>query len=458
VTNYCILGLQAFVQGLTSEDADQDKRSNRHNRLYWICNLDHWDEGVPPPPKDLDPLAGYKFPLDTVLPFPVTRSLEPTMSSAINAYVEKKLPIEPIKDALAKDKRIYVLGCYARHFEDNPQLFNYENYERIPFAPPHKVGREKRFNVYRPQFYWGQRKTGEVDFVCAVFPGRDYVLQYASLMRHLAWDLKSTAMKKFHIVRYPHVEATLCGWTQLDDKFVKPGDIIVLGYVDELKSFLINNPKFKHSSEIKNNYCVSTRFQVGDTSKCVNLLGVTYSYWGSIAEVLADEFCRLKVSEIIYFAKVGTLTSPEDIYTKIFFGREYFVVDYNRVRHRINSLRNYVAEQHQADLHGRHASVPTVLEEDYFQRGLLTELKIETIDNEVAKIARALQTNNSLASHQVKYSPIHFATDYIRQVEERLIKTHSDLSKDHFEEQRARKGEIIRSISLNVLLPYLESA
>jgi len=453
------MGLQAFVKRVVYlEDEDGPNLQSWKGRICTIHDLDHLDEGGEVR-RPLNPLAGYSSPVDTVLPFPVVRGLDATMTDAVRGYVEKKIPREPLKEALAKEMGIRILGCYAQHFEQSPQTFGYEAFEPIPFAPAHKAATasSKRFNIYRPRFYWADRTSVARDFVCAVFPGRDYLLQYASLIRHLSWDLTLGAMRNFQIIRYPHVESALAAWTRLDGQLVHAGDVVIIGYVDELKSYLAKNASFDQLGESENDYYVSIRFAVKSNGRHLNLLGVKYSYWGSIAEVLADEFCRLKVAEIIYFAKLGTLTTSDHIYKKAFFSREYFVVDYNKLRHRISGLRNHLAEFHPGDLSGRHTSVPTVLEEDYYQRQLLTELGIETIDNEIAKIARAVETNNRLGSHQVRYSPVHFATDYIRRRNEKLIETHSDLSKDHTDDARAQKADIIRKISLDVLIPYLES-
>ncbi|WP_331319004.1 prenyltransferase/squalene oxidase repeat-containing protein [Methylobacterium mesophilicum] len=467
VTCYSMLGLQAFVQAINSLE-DRIEVSTGSRRMHVFRQLDHLKELEPPPYSEVVNLKEfYCFPLDAIVPFPLVRPLDATMADAVPKYVGKKLPTEEIKKALSKDNHIVVLGCWSEHLEEHPDWFQYENLKEIEFNPPHKQpGPDrpvKRFNTIRPRFYWAQRQNDTaVDLVCAVFPGRDYVLQYASLIRHAAAELKYDYHSQFNIVRYPLVEAKAAAWTELGEEFVEPGDVVVIGYVDELEGHLKAAGKFElvpradGSAFFENKFYLSTRYRNKSTGTVVNFLGVKFSFWGSISEVLAERLCKLQTKEIIYFAKLGTLTANDDIYNTVFFGRDYFIVDHTRLQANIKGLRNYLAEYHKSQRAGRHVSVPTVLEEDFHQRAVLTELCIETIDNEVSKIARAIETNNRLSTHQVRFSPVHFATDYIRSIDEKLEVTHSDLSKDHTPEARGKKAVIIDYISARILIPYLE--
>lgn len=188
---------------------------------------------------------------------------------------------------------------------------------------------------------------------------------------------------------------------------------------------------------------------------CVNLLGVKYSFWGCISAKVTTQICRLGAQEIIYIGKLGTLSSPSDIYNKIFTPSRFLIMYGDALVCDIKDLRNNVLEYKSSLATGRHVSVPTVVEEDYTQRNVAASLGISSIDNEISQVAYAIDQFNRQFNREVSYTAMHFATDYIRKPHERGVEMDFDLSNNRSEVARGKKATMVDAIGLE-LLTYLK--
>src|SRR5690606_6306514 len=113
------------------------------------------------------------------------------------------------------------------------------------------------------------------------------------------------------------VEHSLLSWTRLDEKFVKKEDRVIIGNFDSFYEKLANNLGAGLIQEEENDFYSSKRYELRDGT-VINFIGVKYSFWGNTSATLAKGLCDLGASEIIYTAKLGTLTNPDDIYRRIF--------------------------------------------------------------------------------------------------------------------------------------------
>ncbi len=90
---------------------------------------------------------------------------------------------------------------------------------------------------------------------------------------------------------------------------------MVIGYVEEILE------NFKTSYEIitenYNRFYGSKRVRLKN-GKIVNFLGIKYSYWGNISKKVVEKIISLGGKEIIYAAKLGSLTSHLHLYKKKF--------------------------------------------------------------------------------------------------------------------------------------------
>jgi hypothetical protein len=382
---------------------------------------------------------------------PYTRPLDHTMFEALDQYVAQKLPNEEIKEALINGLGIEVHGIYPDHFVAIASSLKMSEVAEIPFR--HKNA-ETPFNEKRPRFFRANRDGNHPLLVVSVIPGRDYVLHYASLIRHVAYFHTTRAERLIQIYRYPYAENHVAEWTKLSEDIVARGDRVIIGHVSAIHAIFETNDSLRFVRYKENDFYGSYQYALPDGS-IANLLGVKYSFWGSISEVLASALCEMGVSEIIYLAKLGALSSVDDVYNRIFCPSEYAAMNYNQVIYTICNIPNGILKQFPRLDSGCHVSVPTVLEEDYNQRRVIDELKARSIDNEIAQIARAVSAHNYNHNSNVSFSALHFATDYVRSSDFRVVQTPFDLRNNRTIGAVQAKQRMIQTICDTVLIPYL---
>lgn len=349
-----------------------------------------------------------------------------TMGEALDAYARQRVPAALLRQACADGLAVEVHGIYPDHI---PGIF--------PGAILAGRGAQfagKRFNYIRPQCFLvpdgpaGRRgQTGgngagpplgrnaagaphDWRLVIAVPPGRDYLLHYASLVRHC---LRRSAFGGYPVpvIRYPAAEQAIAGWTQLDE-FVEPGDRLLLGYVQELVPRLTAAGAVAAGTR-DNEFYGSIRLRFPGSGACINAIGVRFSFWGDISARLAEACHRRGASEVVYAGKLGTFTAPSDVYRRIFIPSRY--VSYRETARpqqaRPGPANGLLARYPSLDS-GAHMSVGTVLEEDLVQRTYADWLGVSTIDNEIAQMAEAIADCG--CPGRTSFSAVHFATDHLR--------------------------------------------
>lgn len=381
---------------------------------------------------------------------PETRPLDHTMSWALDDYVRQKLPMDVLADVLGNGGSVEVHQIFPSHFQEQASRIGLEKCVEITTG---KKPGSKRWNYHRPGFFMAQR-DGRPTLSVAVIPGRDYFFHYASLARHATHLLTAEADDRLTLYRYPLAEAGFLEWTGLDDALVQSDDRVILGYVDELSELLTEAPEATLIGETRNDFYGSRRFRLPDGS-ILNLLGVTLSYWGSLGANVARHICQLGAKEIIYTAKLGCLTSFADIYKRIFVPSQFVILHHDQLVEVVRPVPNGILARWPHLATGVHVSVPTVLEEDYRQREEATRHAANSIDNEIAQMANDVSIFNAIQEADVKFTALHFATDYIRQKHEKTLTTEFDLSNDKTDFARAQKRAMIGKIATEVLFPYL---
>jgi hypothetical protein len=133
-------------------------------------------------------------------------------------------------------------------------------------------------------------------------------------------------------------------------------------------------------------------------------------------------------SEIIYVAKLGTLVKPSDIYNTIYCPTKYCVINNYHFKSMVLDVANDFVQHYPTLDSGWHCSVPTVMEELYPLREDLEKLGASTIDNEISQIAHTVQSFNRKYHKQISFSPIHYATDYLRKETENNLVVPYDLT------------------------------
>ena len=92
-----------------------------------------------------------------------------------------------------------------------------------------------------------------------------------------------------------------------------------------------------------------------------------------------------------------------------------------------------------------HVSVSTTMEETFTQRESFSKNKIDTIDIESSKIARAVALYNLTNKTKVRFGAIHFSSDYLKKFREPNQSLEMDLSTNR-EDLKYRKQNILNNI------------
>jgi len=389
------------------------------------------------------------IPLDRI---PFIEPADHTMDIALGPYVDKKMPAKELSEGIANNLPIRVMGIFDPHFKKYCEV---KGWISEPYKKRKRTSR-KRFNFERPKLYRVTEPKGVESLVFTVMPGWEYVRQYGWLVRQYMDKYQNGSSEKLLEVTYfPETCKSLAIWSDLiNDSQIRSGDIVILGYVDEFADMLIKHGfdkidfYYDPDKSIYGRHILSNRMD-----QRVLLLGVTYSYWGSIVGRIAEALYEKGACEIIYAAKCGTLADPKDIYNQLVIPRFYALYSdgkFEFIRNEGNILRDINVPK----MTGLHVSVPTVVGESYVQREDLHRLGATSIDDEISHIAKAAVAIDGGTGTKVKFASMHFSTDYVRRKSERGLQTDHDLSTGGTSIARELKRKILYNIGEN-LYAYL---
>lgn len=209
-------------------------------------------------------------------------------------------------------------------------------------------------------------------------------------------------------------------------------------------------PKVIEESE--NFYYKATRVKLGDRS--LNFLRVKYSFWGNMSAHLVARMLDLGASEIIYMSKIATLDDPSHIYKRIYSPTQFALLRDNQVK-MIPPIVNPLVEKFPELDSGTHLSLPTVMEQN-FETAALAHSVATSLDLEVSNIAKVITEYNMQHAKQIAFTPVHWATDYIRTQEEVNLDTGFDLTNADKRNGKVIKKKILERI-YNIVAAYLMS-
>lgn len=390
--------------------------------------------------------------IQTYINFPFPNKETHTMSYALDKFCNQKIPIEIIKNYINKNYTIDILGLYPDFFISFYYKVGYRNVVEIPFINNTRL---KKNNFIRPRFFIATNLKKEKKIIICITPGDDYIKHYTSILIHSLDLLHFDSLKLINIFRFKDHENNLTTWSNLNYKFIKKNDIVIIGNINEIITEISKlDPDWNEISYVENKFYNSTRFILSN-GKVVNFLGVTFSYWGNMSSYIVKKILQLGASEIIYSAKLGSLSNPKSLYNDIFCPNQYIIFDYIDEKSSLFSVDNKFLEKFPELKTGLHCSVPTILEQNYYLREKLTNLSVVSIDNEISKMAKTILDFNTTNNTNINFSCLHFATDYVRKFDEKLLRTDYDLSNNRSEPAKLKKAKIIEKIS-KYLYMYLE--
>lgn len=374
---------------------------------------------------------------------PVRSPEDHTMVDSLDLYAEQKLPVAALDEVAKQNGKFEIHGVYPSHFDSVFRSIESDHgWEEVPFY--HKPTTRK-YNTVRPRFFVNQRKSR---FVICLAPGSDYIQHYGSIVRHFSFRRGYNITPELYY--YPVAFESLHLWTQLGRSFVRPGDRVLIGYVEEMHASIVEALKLRPLTTAASPYYESRRYAL-PAGGSLAFLGVNFSFWGNLAQALVQSICMNSPAEVIYVGKLGSLTHAESLYKDLFIPSSYFTLSHTRIMDHVEGLRNGLLEFRPSLDTGAHVSVPTVMEEDFQQRAVAAKLGANSIDNEISQMARAVQDANIITGRSTMFSSFHFATDLVRSIDQRFIKTSHDLSNNRDHLALSKKEFILRRQSEHLI-------
>jgi hypothetical protein len=363
-------------------------------------------------------------PLEALLDFPAADAGSHTMAGALDTYVTQRIPAAAVRAVLA-GAALELHGVPAAVLA---QLLAADGLYTEALPLPYDA-RARGTCSRRPAFVLCAARR--VVYV-AVMSGSDYLLHYASLLRHAVLQAASTtaaaaaALGRLRVVRYPEMERQLCAWTAFDG-CVQPGDVVVYGYSDEVLRALRQRagPGLRPVSAFASEYHESQRFELlcAGARRTVAFYACREHGWGSLSAATMGRAAAQRVAEVLYVAKGATCESPAHVYT-VYCPSRFVFVAYDCVVAECAPPNGLVAARPELDT-GAHASGRCILEQDYRMRAVLAAAGARSLDLEAGQIALAVQQHGG---GRVGFSTLQFATDYLRHEAERGLHVEFDLA------------------------------
>lgn len=378
---------------------------------------------------------------------PVSAPVDHTMAHDLDAYVAQRIPVHVVRAAARDHIGIEVHGVHPLHL---PEVAQCRGWRSLAFlAAPERPG--KRLNSVRPALFGGCDPFGSRKLIMAVPPGEDYVRHYGGLLRHLLRHETVRVDEVLSIWRYPNAENTIAEWTGLGDTVLCGAKTVVFGKVSKIAKAM-DDAIQPTQPTVFTHY---TAWTYATNGRTICLLGVHFSYWGSIAGKLARRCVDLGADEILYAGKLGALTSPTELYGRLFVPSRYAILSGATVRTITNGPPNGILAHSPALDSGLHVSVPTVIEEDFHQREVAAALGATTIDNEISQMAAAIDDANLLRNtHPVGFSALHYATDYLRRPNEIGRRVRHSLARGRKPRAVQRRWDVEASVG-SIITNYL---
>ena len=366
---------------------------------------------------------------------PVARPGDHTMAGDLDSYVDQRVPLATLYGAVGAGATVEVHGIYPGHFAEVARSRGWR--PDASAAAAELPG--KALNAVRPRVFCGVDARGRPTAWAAVPPGRDYLRHFAGLVGHVVARRSREPVRAMH---HPIAARELPRWTELDAGLLGGARTVVLGRVEPVEAALAGCRIVQRRAT---SYFTATTVEA--PAGRVTLLGVRFSYWGCIGGRIAARCCELGVGEVLYVGKLGTLGAPAECYSRLFVPSSYAVLDGTTVRAMCGGPPNGVLTALPTLDSGLHVSVPTVLEEDLAQRELAELLGAATLDNELAQMALAVDRHNrSTDAPDVRFSAVHYATDYLRRPGEAALPLPFSLATGRRPDARRRRGAAERLV------------
>lgn len=368
--------------------------------------------------------------------------------------------------AISNNFKIECHGILNNEIED---FILKNNYKIISDHISRKIRYKKICNSIKPVWILIEDINKEKKLIIFTAPGIENLQQYSMLLTTAVIFLLSKGrslnsyQKSIQFIkncRFYHYDFKHFNYTKLIglDDFLKEnksnrgsfiiGDIALETLKKEISNLhtLENEYYFDEFSIVDIN--------LNNSKNKITFVMIKPSFWGSLAGQIADSCIKNgKARDIIYVAKLGAI--DKNIKTFDLVNPNNFFLSNTSMRQIAPpppSISSDIINKYNI-VSTTHVSVPTVMEETTVKINFFSSININTIDNEISYIAKAISDHNSTTNDFVKFSCLHMVTDMpssniIGSIEDQIIDTNHLLSKSSFIYRNKKEGFHKKAISI----------
>lgn len=391
---------------------------------------------------------------------------EHTLLNYLNDYVEQKTSsfVFDMQCAVQSNAPILVTGILKEHaeswisdmgwdivrFNDSQSQKRKDKVLDLPFLQKSK---KKWFNTERAAAYWvRERDTGIEGLVIVCPPGRCYVQHVAEMV---VYAMQRVRLNSPYAVAKSDNMTRTWNFHSLDDQLFEPGfmnlarwlrvknldgAIVVLGYseffAERFETQFDSSEWVREDAGKQTEDLTSEPFFMAKTfsnlqHKKVVFLSMRYPFWGEIAGLLVKKLLESNVSTILYGAKLGCISSPLHVLSKIFIPSKFSLRDIYSEGVQAVDIENCLWDPTYASwcIHGPHVSVPTIVSETQLRVGRFVEqYQAASLDNEISFMARSVADFRKREPQRMtSFGAVHYATDCLNWDSEK-VRTQSNMT------------------------------
>jgi hypothetical protein len=389
------------------------------------------------------------IPLDI---YPIVKVENHTMGNRLSEYIAQKIP-HAVVDKIVKNKiPVEVHGAYDGHISILKKKYRWDS---VTLYYSMSKPNQRRFKYERPKFYKVTTK-GKSFIILTVFPGKDYVNHYASLLKNsIESKMPGLSADILSVFRYPEIEENIYAWSGLAEmNIVQENDVIIIGYLSHIiLEFMWNGFDLVKSRVYSKDNLFEWIIMKNNRGHRILLLGSIYSYWGDIIGRIAENLYHEGASLIVHIANVGSCREPKDVYSNIFIPMFFCKKEGGTITFSANPW-NPLLEEYWDYNSGIHMVIPTTLEETYDTRKIITRLGVTSVDTEATNIVMAAEKYTRTSGRLVGFSGVYICTDYVRKSSQKRLKPKFDLANRTPKANEVRERAIVNCI--RTVMPFFQ--
>ncbi|MBA1244866.1 hypothetical protein [Pseudomonas japonica] len=342
-------------------------------------------------------------------------------------YVRSKITNEQfalLSIAVCND---FSIECHSFFDEDFDAFLKINELSVLSMLKPLAFNYEKTANFKRPCWALVEKAEGERCLIISVSPTREYLRQYSLIVQTAILFLcpKGQAATKYEraaraaaamrVFYYPKIAGSFSDMLGLGcflERTRSGNDVYIIGEGEKAFRDVIQHDGVGVVSHDALSFRV-VDINLPGVKFRVRIVSVKHSFWGSAAGNVARVCAQIGTAKgVIYIAKLGAISARINIFDMVSPSR-FLLWDRGKLRD-VSAPPPFIPDEalHEMRIAATvHATLPTLVEETHVLLNHFAAFGAETVDNEIAFIAKEIAGVNEGLDVPVRFSCLHIVTD-----------------------------------------------